>query len=60
MQATSNVISAGPQIFAMLVGLIVWGGMIVGWIFFLVAAWRAMKAHESVAESLRKIADRDR
>lgn len=60
MQATSSVISAGPQIFAMLVGLIVWGGMIVGWIFFLVAAWRAMKAHESVAESLRKIADRDR
>jgi hypothetical protein len=59
MQATSSVMNAGPHVFVLLMSLIVWGGMIVGWIFFLVAVWRAMKAHESVAESLRKIAERD-
>jgi len=31
-------------------------GMVAGWVIFLVAVWRGMKAHESVAESLRKIA----
>ena len=34
------------------------GGMIVGYVVFLVAVWRGMKAHESVAESLRRIADK--
>ena len=41
-----------------LVYLLVMGGMIAGWVVFLVAAWRGMKAHESVAESLRRIADK--
>ncbi len=33
-------------------------GMIVGWIVGLVALWRAMKAHESIAVSLRRIAEK--
>ena len=33
-------------------------GMIVGWIIFLVAIWRAMRAHESIAESMRHVAVR--
>jgi hypothetical protein len=43
-----------------LLWLLMTGGMIVGCIVFLVAAWRAMKAHESVAESLRRIAEKDK
>jgi len=35
--------------------LMVIGGM-VSWIFFLVAAWRTMKAHESIAGTVREIA----
>ncbi len=50
----------GPGFVEILFVLLMWGGMIAGWIFFLVAIWRGMKAHESVAESLRKIADKDR
>ena len=34
------------------------GAMIAGWIIFLVAAWRGMKAHESIARSLEQMADR--
>jgi hypothetical protein len=33
--------------------------MVAGWIFFLVAMWRAMKAHESIAGSLKKIAEKE-
>lgn len=29
------------------------------WIITLIAIWRAMKAHESIAESLRHIAQKD-
>ena len=29
------------------------------WIIILIAIWRAMKAHESIAESLRQIALKD-
>jgi hypothetical protein len=51
--------SQGPGIVAGGLFFIFWlfmmGGMIVGWIFFLVAMWRGMKAHESVAESLKQI-----
>jgi uncharacterized membrane protein len=31
---------------------------ILVWVFFLVACWRAMRAHESIADSLRYIASR--
>jgi hypothetical protein len=30
----------------------------VGWIYFLIAAWRGMKAHESIAHSLQVLAGR--
>jgi hypothetical protein len=33
-------------------------GVIVGWVIFLVAVWRGMKAHESIAESMKQIADK--
>ena len=29
------------------------------WIVILIVIWRAMKAHESIAESLRQIAQKD-
>ena len=51
---------AGPSGLAMLVRgflpLVMAGGMFVGWIVALIALWRGMKAHESIAESLRQIA----
>jgi uncharacterized membrane protein len=31
-------------------------GVVVGWIVFLVAVWRGMVAHESIAQSLKLIA----
>ena len=40
-----------------LFSLIMLVGMCVGWVILLVAAWRGMKAHESIAESLKRIAD---
>jgi hypothetical protein len=46
------------QLLGLFVAVLLWGGAIAGWIVFLMAAWRGMKAHESVAESLRKIADK--
>jgi hypothetical protein len=33
-------------------------GAFAAWILLFVILWRAMKAHESVAESLKRIADR--
>ncbi|MFQ5900566.1 MAG: hypothetical protein ACE5IH_03305 [Thermodesulfobacteriota bacterium] len=30
-------------------------GMIVGWVVFMVALWRGMKAHESIALTLKDI-----
>ncbi|MFO7974486.1 MAG: hypothetical protein R6V12_07620 [Candidatus Hydrogenedentota bacterium] len=41
-----------------LIWLLLMGGMIVGWIVFLVAIWRGMKAHESIALSLERIAEK--
>lgn len=48
--------SAGPVSF--LIWLLFFIGAIVGWIVFLVAVWRGMKAHESIAESVKKIAEK--
>ena len=36
----------------------IWIGMIAGYVIFLVAAWRLMKAHESIAESMLGIASK--
>jgi threonine/homoserine/homoserine lactone efflux protein len=33
-------------------------GVIVGWVIFLIAVWRAMRAHESIAISMDQIARR--
>ena len=38
--------------------LIMMIGVVAGWVIFLVAIWRGMKAHESVAESLQQIAQK--
>ena len=41
-----------------LLWLIIMIGMIAAWIIFLVAIWRGMKAHESIAETLKQIAQK--
>jgi hypothetical protein len=41
-----------------LISFLFTGGLLAGYVIFLVAAWRGMKASESMAESLRKIADK--
>ena len=38
--------------------LIMTAGTIVGWIILLVVIWRAMKAQESIAETLKHIAQK--
>jgi hypothetical protein len=40
-----------------LIWLLLMGGMIVGWVIFLVAIWRGMKAHEMISMTLERIAD---
>jgi hypothetical protein len=35
-------------------------GMIAGWIIFLIAVWRGMKAHESIAESMKELASQQK
>jgi len=53
---------SGPGLLAggifFLIWLLLMGGMIVGWIVFLIAIWRGMRAHESIAESLRRMAEK--
>jgi len=36
--------------------VILMGGMVIGYIFMLVALWRASKAHQAIAESVKEIA----
>ena len=48
--------SAGFGVFAFLLMI----GAIALWILLIVAVWRAMKAHESIADSMRDIAQRMR
>jgi hypothetical protein len=51
---------SGVGILSGAVFLILWlgmmAGMIVGWVVLLIALWRGMKAHESIADSLQQIA----
>ena len=35
--------------------LILMLGVITGWIILLIAFWRGMKAHESIAESIKEL-----
>jgi phosphotransferase system glucose/maltose/N-acetylglucosamine-specific IIC component len=46
---------AGVSFFLIWLFMIV---MIVGWIILLVVIWRGLRAHESIAESLRQIASK--
>jgi heme exporter protein D len=41
-----------------LVWLVLMLGVVAGWILFLVVLWRGMKAHESVAASLKRVAEK--
>jgi len=40
-----------------LLKLLFGGGVLLGYIIFLVAVWRGVKAHESLAQSAREIAE---
>ena len=39
-----------------LLWLLVMAGFVVGWVVFLVAVWRGMKAHERIASTLDSLA----
>lgn len=43
-------------LFFVLLWLLMMAGGLIGYIILLVAIWRLMRAHESVAESLRELA----
>ncbi|MFO7957726.1 MAG: hypothetical protein R6X33_11590 [Candidatus Brocadiia bacterium] len=47
---------AGGVVF-LLVWLVMMGGVVVGWIIFLVAAWRLMRAHENLAQRVEELVD---
>lgn len=40
-----------------LIWILVMGGCVTGWVFFLMAAWKMMKAHEALASTMQQIAD---
>ena len=51
----------GPGILGivfLLVWLVMMVGMVGSWVILIIAVWRGMKAHESVARSLKTIADK--
>ncbi|MEW6182737.1 MAG: hypothetical protein AB1500_06105 [Bacillota bacterium] len=48
--------SGSWQIAIPALGILIYLGVIAGYILFLVAVWRLMKAHESVAAALRALA----
>ena len=41
-----------------IIWLLMMVGMIVGYTILLIAIWRAMKAHESIADSVKTIANK--
>ena len=47
----------GFSIVLMVIWLIFLFGSIAAAVFFIIAAWRAMKAHEAIAESMKGIAE---
>jgi len=52
-QRTPQEIEPGLALFSLLVFV----GVLIGWAIFLIAAWRAMKAHESIARSIERAAN---
>ncbi len=53
MDGTEGTTAVSGLLF--LIWLMMLGGMIIGWVVLVVSAWRAMKAHESIASSLRHL-----
>ena len=53
-----HVVPAIGSLLTFVYSLIMMLGVLAGGIVLLVAVWRGMKAHESIAESLKRIADR--
>lgn len=51
--------ASGPGLLAGGLFFVIWllmmGGMIVSWIICLIALWRGMKAHESIAANLKTV-----
>ena len=47
-----------PGIIFILIWLVVLVGVVASWVILIVAVWRGMKAHESVARSLKVIAEK--
>jgi len=41
-----------------IIWLLLLGGMIVGYVIMLISWWRAMRAHEKIADKLNEIADK--
>jgi len=41
-----------------IIWLLIMSGMVVGYIVMLISWWRAMKAHEKIAEKLSEIAEK--
>jgi hypothetical protein len=61
MNAMSPVMPTGVGIFGglfFLIWLLMMGGAIIGYIVLILAVWRGMKAHESIALSLERIAEK--
>jgi hypothetical protein len=48
-----------PDDVRFLISFLFAGSLLTGYVIILVAAWRGMKAAESMGESLRKIADKN-
>ncbi len=49
--------NAGPGMGIAILPAIMFIGVLAAWIIAIVALWRGMKAHESIAESLKTIAE---
>ena len=43
--------------FFFIIWLLMMGGMIIGWIIALITLWRGMRAHESIADTMKDIAN---
>ena len=56
MNATGPGLLAGGLFFVVWAFMMV--GMIAGWVICLIALWRGMKAHESIAENLKAVLSR--
>jgi len=55
-------VGPGPELAIGGIFFLVWLAMVIvmvgGWVALLIAAWRGMKAHESIARSLEEIANK--